>query len=147
MDFSQDVIIEFALNLGGYLIVLMLLLLLMKGKTAPKKEQLDHVVDDNASIEIPEKSVQPAAPSRKVDPEFIAFQEDNRTKKFDNNILPVKEAEPVRHFTQEEKRKNRREIYKEARRLLAKGHSGGDVMRSLPLTEDEVDILSIAGKA
>jgi hypothetical protein len=45
------------------------------------------------------------------------------------------------------RQENRRAIYREARRLLAGGQSQTDLSRRLPLTEDEIEMLSVSGRA
>ncbi|MCP4568318.1 MAG: hypothetical protein GY841_12135 [FCB group bacterium] len=148
MDFSSDILIDFGLNLAGYLLVGGLVYLLVtsrrtlidKSRAAVKAD-----TDDALAGRIKET---PEIMPRPVVTEFIALADQNRisetvTSKVDATI----DDTPTLMKRDATRRADRRAICLEAKRLLAKGKSHGELMRQLPLTENELEMLSVAGKA
>ena len=140
MDFSSEVLIEFGLNLAGYLLVALLVYLMVSRRRSTQAAA-------RIQSAIVPSSAAPAAPSqiRKESsaPQFISLAL-NRVGEPAASPLPAGE-EPVSgaHLRQA----NRRAIYAEARRLLARGASSRDLGHKLPLTEAEIELLSAIGNA
>ncbi|MEE9442125.1 MAG: hypothetical protein V3V99_05605 [candidate division Zixibacteria bacterium] len=146
MDFSQDVLIEFGLNLAGYLMVAMLVLLLVNRRQARKD---GNATEDNTN-RVKTRTRQKIDALTQPNPEFMSLKKsrgaasplDEIVEKqagHEENIIPV--------FTSDDRQKNRREIYRQARRLMAEGKSNHELLEQLPLTEDELELISAVGNA
>lgn len=148
MDFSFDILIDFGLNLAGYLLVGGLVYLLVTRRRAPiDKSGAAAKTDRDDALAGRIKEVPEIMP-RPVVTEFIALADQNRisetvTSKVDATI----DDEPTLIRRDATRRADRRAICLEAKRLLAKGKSHGELLRQLPLTENELEMLSVAGKA
>ncbi len=153
MDFSTETIIEFGLNLAGYVVVALLVYILLRRRESarPKAKEAAKPIDSKEKSSIADtksirKSASPA--QNRPEPEFMILP-----KAAVPSVKPV--AQPVAAVRQGEpetiiganRRENRRAIYREARRLLANGRSHNELLESLPITEDELEMLSVAGKA
>ena len=152
MDFSLEVLTEFALNLAGYLIVTLLVIVLVARRRQAHKAAAvaGHI---NAVVPPVLEAARRAVLPRKADsePEFLSLSGPQ--------IRPARsigEAKPHLAATEVEERpvsvsvsrqENRRAIYRQARQLLAKGESHRDLLNRLPLTDDEVAMLSATGNA
>lgn len=147
MDFSSNVMIDFGLNLIGYLVITLLIYQLNSrrqrrinialpavspGKekqaapSVPKTEKQVKAVSDSEYIPLA-GSLFPSPPKA---PQTTVSSENRQTITIDRNT---------------NRQENRKAIYREARRLLAGGRSGNDLMAQLPLTENEVEMLSASG--
>ncbi|MFH1701042.1 MAG: hypothetical protein ABIE07_10690 [Candidatus Zixiibacteriota bacterium] len=146
MDFSQDVLIEFGLNLAGYLIVALLVLLLVNRRQVRKEKTGTETNNNRANKKARQKIDIVTQPH----PEYMSLKKswvatapldvitDNQAKR-EEKINPV--------FTSLDRQKNRREIYKQARKLMAGGKSNDELLEQLPLTVDELELISAAGNA
>jgi hypothetical protein len=153
MDFSSDVLIDFGLNLAGFLVVALLLYTLIgkksaRGKTPVAAFQPRPVAIPAAPVTLPPPTVkQPAG----RDPEFVPLSARNsaasaEVERHRPAIAAVVDDGPRRGLSVS-RQQNRRAIYEEARRLLAGGKSRGELLSQLPVTEGELDMLTVAGKA
>ncbi len=157
MDFSSDILITSGLNLAGYLLVAVLVLLLVKNRSAKR-------VDSNMAADTPAprvrayQPVETPAAARDIDARFIPLPkhpiEPDETPDTamaasvaDTDTPDMAFAEvPVSAVGEQRSRQaNRRAIYCQARKMLAEGRSSRELRSKLPLTEDEVDMLSLAG--
>lgn len=149
MDFSSEVLIDFGLNLAGYIIVGLLIYCLLRRRDW----QAFHTAAIDTTVAISQKT-NPAinkSPAANIgsDPEFIPLSgssqdSPSRSKSNGSGIGKINKVLPITSATRQE---NRRAIYQEARRLLASGKPRGDLLRQLPLTEGELEMLSVTGKA
>lgn len=152
MDFSLDVLTEFALNLAGYLIVTLLVFALVARRRQANKASAaaGHV---NAVVPPVKETTPRTVLAAKADsgPEFLPLSgpQSRPTK-------AIREAKPHLAATEVEERpaslpvsrqENRRAIYRQARQLLAKGESHRELLNRLPLTDDEIAMLSVTGNA
>lgn len=147
MDFSSNVMIDFGLNLIGYLVTTLLIYQLLSRRqrkikiampTMPMSEEKQitrseaktdkKVMATKGSEYIPLPDS--LFPSRPQSPETTVLSEKKPAVTIDRNT---------------NRQENRKAIYREARRLLAGGRSRNDLMERLPLTENEVDMLSVTG--
>jgi hypothetical protein len=135
MEFSSDVLVDFGLNLAGYIIVALLIFVL----TGRRRKQVNAgmVVPVRTPPQVPSQARPISAVGASGEPEFIALSGPPKQIGREASAVP---ALPDRQ-------KNRRAIYEEARRLLAAGKPHGELLRQLPVTESELDILTAAGKA
>lgn len=145
MELSSDVFIDFGLNLAGYIVAALMLYILTGRRRRRHSEELHGEGRGNAraaSSSRPENVIvrEPA----ESEPEFIALAGDRRPAA-EGAVGTGRSRMPtsVRATRQE----NRRAIYHEARRLLASGTAHSEVLDQLPLTEGELELLSVAGKA
>jgi hypothetical protein len=146
MDFTSEIMIDFGLNLAGYLIVALMIYLLTgrRLKSVPASEE-----QFEAAVASTNGSKVKANPSLKASgalPEFIplnqgAVEESPERKVTDSRIGQTAS------LTAADRKENRRAIYQEARRLLAAGRPRDDLLEHLPLTEGELEMLSVGGKA
>ena len=147
MDFSSNVMIDFGLNLIGYLVTTMLIYQLISRRqrkikiatpTMPMSEEKqitrpDLKTDKQIKAPINSEYIPLAGssfPSRPQSPETTVLSENTP-------MVPISR--------ETNRQENRKAIYREARRLLAGGRSRNDLMERLPLTENEVDMLSVTG--
>ena len=148
MDFSSDILIDFGLNLAGYLIVGLLVHQLLIRRLTPvdqSKEALP-ATTDNAPAPQAEAASEPI--TRSAAPEFIFLAEQEKTSaKVTSQVDATVDDAPAPIGREATRRADRRAICREAKRLLAKGKSQGELMQCLHLTENEVEMLSAAGKA
>ncbi len=148
MEFSSEILIESGLNLAGYLIVAALLYILMSRRT-PKASRPTTLPAGSATAKNASAPVTPSATPTKQRPAdqsvFIPLAAGASAAPSNDITRPVTPAQDV--VEQISRRENRREIYREARRLLAKGNSRRELMDKFPLTEDEIELLSVTGKA
>jgi len=148
MDFSSDVLIDVGLNLAGYLVAALLILVI-----ARKKQSKDTDVKESPAATKPQAaaSTPVAHQVRKattvIDPEFVSLSETKAAPAGSDRLAAGPAATPGTPVSAEWRRQNRREIYAEARRLLARGDSPSDLMTKLPVTESELDMLTVAGRA
>lgn len=146
MDFSQDVLIETGLNIAGYLIVALLVLLLVNRRQAPKEEK---AVSNNDNRVKKSKKQKIDIVSQST-PEFLALNKSKGVvaeKDIAVEIPAELDENTTTVFTSADRQKNRREIYKQARKLMAGGKSNNELLEQLPLTEDEVELISTVGNA
>lgn len=145
MDFSTQTLIEFGLNLAGYIIVALLVYILLRRKERKSTPAAKENPESADTIVIRKDT--PIQPNRQ-EPEFVPLH-----ARISQAATPA--SRPVVRPTQPEpetlvatnRRENRRAIYREARRLLANGRPHNELLASLPITEDELEMLSVAGKA
>lgn len=145
MEFSSDILIESGLNLAGYLVVAVLLYLLIGRRTSKRAKQ---IASPDGSIAAATPTVSPATSARPRsadNPVFISLAAGTSTATAPRTAKSVVPDSDV--VEQISRRENRRAIYREARRLLALGNSRRELMDKFPLTEDEIELLSVAGKA
>jgi hypothetical protein len=146
MDFSTNVIIDFGLNLAGYIIVALLVYVLVSRQRRPQAAPAAQLPDNMKMAPARPATYSHAAMTSQ--PAFVALTSDGRSPRFDrvvgDNDVPsgLPTADPA-----VSRRENRRAIYREARQLLARGKSRGELLARLPLTEDELEMLSMAGNA
>jgi hypothetical protein len=145
MEFSSEILIESGLNLAGYLVVAALLYILMS-RRMPKR---------------PKTAVPPAGPAVETTTPLFAAPSARQRSADASVFVPLTSAAsaaPSNSITRSatpdqdaveriSRRENRRAIYREARRLLALGNSRRELMDKFPLTEDEIELLSVTGKA
>jgi hypothetical protein len=150
MEFSSNILIDFGLNLAGYLVAALLMYVLI-GRVRPA-EQTGSAAE--ASHEKPRKAM--SRPSNEAlqrprpDPEFIPLADREKSRpdlnredggdRSSSSMIDEQNGIGRRH-------RNRRAIYEEARRLLAGGASHTDLLSRLPVTESELDILTVTEKA
>jgi hypothetical protein len=149
MDFSSDVLIDFGLNLAGYVVVALLIFVLMGRRRREKQPAtVDRIVPAARSPKVMSQPKVPA-PARTEDPEFIPLAGSVPRGRSGAAVSYVRggDDESVVPLTETTRKENRRAIYQEARRLLASGKARRDLMDQLPLTEGELEMLSVAGKA
>jgi len=141
MDFSSDVLIDFGLNLAGYLVAVVITYLLL-GNSKERKKPAAQTATASFPREgkLPEMQTPASVAS---DPEYIPL-----AAKKERLSKVSRESEPsVYPLTPAARKENRRAIYQEARRLLASGKPRSDLLRQLPLTENELEMLSVTGQA
>ncbi len=151
MDFSSEILIDFGLNLAGYVIVTLLVYLMLSRRRRATGLSSDHRRLAGTSTVEPKTGSETVECRRTGDKmEFIPLSECEETPKtaanhhIENGRGTIgKPAASVSISRQE----NRRAIYREARRLLAGGKSQGDLLHRLPLTENEIEMLSVSGQA
>lgn len=144
MDFSTQTLIEFGLNLAGYIVVALLVYILLRRKDAKPSPAAKEKSESADTIVIRKDT--PILPSRQ-EPEFVPLStraSQPAAAAARPASLPRQQPEPLVAVN---RRENRRAIYREARRLLATGRPHNELLASLPITEDELDMLSVAGKA
>lgn len=138
MDFSQNVMIDFGLNLAGYLIVLILVFLLVrqprKKPTPPQSAALPTPIDATDRQRVISRELRA---TRSVEPAFVEL---GRPSPAPPENRKIDESLPNRQH-------HRRAIYNEARALLARGRTRSELLQRLPLTEDEIEILAATGNA
>jgi hypothetical protein len=152
MDFSSDVLIEFGLNLAGYIIAALLIYLLlgMRKQRAEQMERHEDAAPSKTKAEISKQKTFPAAAINR-DVEFVPLSkartgnddssEDKSPEKTDADVEDTAQPAVI------SRQASRRAIYQEARRLLASGKPHSDLLEQLPLTEGELEMLTVAGKA
>jgi len=145
MDFSPEVLIDFGFNLAGYIIVTLLIYLVV-GRRSRRVKATESIGKEISVAEKFEAQQNKIAPANKSRMEFVAFKEPP-VQTFDDPASAKVVAQPAGQAHQVSRQENRREIYREARRLLAKGKSGSELLGSLPLTEDEMEMLSFSQQA
>lgn len=145
MDFSSDVLIDVGLNLAGYLVMALLVYLIVKKH--PVNDRATYAKSPAAKPEAA-ATVHSAAMPRKaapaIEPEFVSLLATKRPAAGTGRPAPISADVSV---SGEWRRQNRRAIYAEARRLLARGDSPSDLMTKLPVTESELDMLTVTGRA
>lgn len=150
MEMSQEVLIDFGLNLAGYIVVVLLAYVLfrMPHRTRSKKSQPVNPVWDELNVAQSKPVVTAKTASTPLD--YIALAEmkmksTTGTRRRDQSEADVNPS--GNRETSFTRRNNRREIYKQARELLSKGKSGRELLEKLPITEGELEMLSLARKA
>jgi hypothetical protein len=149
MDFSSDVLIDFGLNLAGFIVAAILIYVLL-GKARHNKRPAVNVSNKIMEVKKIAGGAKDAVVGSRIDPEFIPLSqriEGEKSIAISSDTSTDDVTRPTSPITPEVRRKNRRAIYEEARRLLASGKSHGDLLHQLPLTEGELEMLSVAGKA
>ena len=149
MDFSSDILFSFGLNLAGYLVAAMLVFVLI-GQRRSSKAKVETDIALVSSEEANKAVTRPktASPVNVPAPEFISLAD--QTKRPDDKSVRIHPASSDRGeqvSVAATRRADRRAICREARRLLAKGKSRSELLDRLPLTEDEVEMLSAASNA
>lgn len=145
MDFSPEVLVDFGFNLAGYVIVTLLIYLVV-GRRSRRDKATESIGAENSIAERIEAQQNKIAPGDKSRMEFVAFNE-SPVQTFNKPASAKVPAQPAGQAHQVSRQENRREIYREARRLLARGKSGSELLGSLPLTEDEMEMLSFSRQA
>jgi hypothetical protein len=150
MDFSSEVLIDFGLNLAGYLLVGLLIYFLL----GRRDRQVLRPAATESTAAVSQKTnpavKKSAAAVIGSDPEFIPLSGSNQVSPNRSNgdsSSAGRKTDRVLPITPATRQENRRAIYQEARRLLASGKPRGDLLRQLPLTEGELEMLSVTGKA
>ncbi len=140
MEFSSDVLIEFGLNLTGYLLVALLVYLMVSRRRSTRAAaRIQSAIAPPAAA----SAAPPQIRTESAAPQFISLA-SNRAGDGRGAPRPAG-AEPVSGA--DRRQANRRAIYAEARRLLARGASSRDLVQKLPLTEAEIELLSAIGNA
>jgi len=153
MDFSSDVLIDFGLNLAGYIIVALLTYILLgrRGRSEVKLSPAATCAATPMAAGRPLVERAVATTFAASDPEFIPLAHQSERKPDYGNregaVVSGREDRSVKPLTVATRQENRRAIYQEARRLLASGRSRHELLHQLPLTEGELELLSVAGKA
>ena len=147
MDFSSEVLIDFGLNLAGYLMAAILVYILIGRRlngAAPALKPGKAASGPKADAQKGARSE--SAPDLTSAPEFVPLV-NRRIAALETTAgsVAVPESNPVAAPRFMSRREERRAICREARRLLALGKSRGELMHRLPLTEDELEMLSAAG--
>ncbi|MEZ5359873.1 MAG: hypothetical protein R3F48_13725 [Candidatus Zixiibacteriota bacterium] len=145
MDFSTHTLIEFGLNLAGYIVVALLVYILLRRKDSKPASPAKENVEPADTIVIRKDT--PIQPKRQ-EPEFVSLHAriSKPAKPAPRPVATAARLEPE-SLISANRRENRRAIYREARRLLANGRPHNELLESLPITEDELEMLSVAGKA
>ena len=141
MEFSQNTLIQFGLDIAGYLTIGVLLYVLLSRRLS-RRDRSDQV--EKLPVK-PEVKPVPQVVSERG--EFVNLPEPKEEKSFKVIETPQSLRLSATKDSTMTRRENRRAIYQEARQLLANGHSRRDVMTRLPLTETELEMLSAAGQA
>jgi len=151
MEFSSNVLIDFGLNLAGYLIAALLAYVLIgRADRTAHMEPAAGTIREAEPDEMNSLPPKPVAHSPKSDPEFLPLTDRARARPGAGRG----DARP-RHSSAvagdeggtDWRGRNRRAIYEEARRLLAGGTSPSDLLSRLPVTESELDMLTVTSKA
>lgn len=145
MEFSSDILIESGLNLAGYLVVAVLLYLLIGRRNSTRTKQAASTAGPIATAAPTVSHVAAAKQPPADNPVFIPLAAGAPAVPSSQSAKSIVPDSDV--MEQISRRENRRAIYREARRLLALGNSRRELMDKFPLTEDEVELLSVAGKA
>ena len=145
MEFSTHILTDFALNLAGYIVVALLVYLLLS-KRANRAQSGSDSKPAAAQPTVEFKKVgRPVSQASK--PEFISLfgvGSPRMPASAPQQPEPQPDARPP---AIDNRRDNRRAIYREAKRLLALGGSRTELLATLPLTEDELEMLSVTAKA
>ena len=150
MELSSDVLIDFGLNQAGYLVAALLIYVLL-GNRGRRQNRAACAGAEGTAAPNPKTPhrIPLSSSAEKKEPEFISLAASRGGS--DRRESAKSEVENDEKQTQShsapDRRHNRRVIYREAMRLLASGTSRGDVLDQLPLTEGELEMLSVAGKA
>ena len=148
MDFSPEVLIDFGLNLAGYLIAALMIYVIIgrrgraQSQPAPEKKPATVAVQDQTIVT---KPVVATADVPRA--EFISLSGLAERPPAAAAARPSRMVEPEFPMTAAARKENRRAIYQEARRLLAAGKARSDLLQKLPLTENELELLTVTGKA
>lgn len=139
MEFSSNVLIDFGLNLAGYMLAALLVYVLYRrtdrtARAEPAAGTIRKAQPEKANPSPPKSIERPPKP----DPEFLPLS--NRAQ-----APPGGDRED--EGGADWRRRNRHAIYEEARRLLAGGTSPSDLLSRLPVTESELDMLTVTNKA
>lgn len=143
MDFSSGIIIDFGLNLAGYMVVTLLVYVLAIRQKRPQSAPAVQPHRNMTTAPTRSAAMPPAESA------FVSLASTRRAPRFDQ-VVGDHEAPALRPddtLSVASRRENRRAIYREARQLLARGQSQGELLARLPLTEDEIEMLSMAGNA
>jgi hypothetical protein len=148
MDFSSEILIDFGLNMAGYVIVTLLVYLMLSRRRRATGHSSDHRRLAAASAMEPKAGLEAGRAGDRM--EFVPLSEHVETPQ----VATGRRIDAARAATEKptlpvsiSRQENRRAIYREARRLLAGGQSQSDLSRRLPLTEDEIEMLSVSGRA
>jgi hypothetical protein len=151
MEFSSTVLIDFGLNLAGYVIAAMLVYLFMGrvNRAAHSEPVAAATAEEKPAPKISRSSSFVQRPPQ-PEVEFVALTKQ-KTEQAEPDEMSASESTSTRRNEDEGgadwRRRNRRAIYEEARRLLAGGTSRDDLLSRLPVTETELDMLTVTGKA
>ncbi len=143
MDFSPEIMRDFGLNLAGYFLVALLVHLVF-GWTRKKPADADN---EREMVSLANKTVRSEIEPARASTsrlQFVTFDESTQRPE-----SPVRQG--VKEVATEtvassliSRQENRRAIYREARRLLARGKSNHELLHHLPLTENEIAMLSVS---
>ncbi len=150
MDFSSDVLIDVGLNLAGYLVAALLIYLIVKKRPVDNcaVHKKSSAAKPGAAASVPGAPSSPKAAAA-FEPEFVSLSDIRLAPTGAGRRAPGSSpsASADAPVSGEWRRQNRRAIYAEARRLLARGDSPSDLMSKLPVTESELDMLTVTGRA
>jgi hypothetical protein len=150
MDFSSDILVSLALNIIGYLVAAALVAIILRNRKLEKEKPEPKMQTRDADPEMPpvrkqESPVQINDPG----PEYISFSEMPRVQTNSANKNTAPDHAPVKSIPHRPptRQENRRAIYREARKLLAKGKTRDELLHRLPVTENELEMLTVAKRA
>jgi hypothetical protein len=141
MDFSPEIMIDFGFNLAGYLVVTLLICVLLRRRKARHQTPVDG--NPNESEDKVKSATQETYSRSDPSMEYVSLAASDS----DDGNNSAGDAHRAAASGPASRQENRRAIYREARRLLARGKSGKELIGSLPLTEDEIEMLSVSGQA
>lgn len=156
MEMSQELLIDFGLNLAGYLVVVILAYILFRLPYRQRKTSQTAVRDELTLTSPKQTEAKPVAhssrPSAKSQPDYIELaQMKVQATEHSKQTVPIGAETTTNRRTGGDavfsRRNNRREIYNQARELLSKGKSSRELLQQLPITEGELEMLSLARKA
>lgn len=150
MDFSSDVLFDFGLSLAGYLFAALLIYMIVKRHLIEKRRSAEKTsAAQSQAVASADAVSSPKEISTATEPEFVSLSDTKiiRTAAYRGPSCEIEAGIAGGAVSGEWRRQNRRAIYAEARRLLARGESPNDLMMKLPVTESELDMLKAAVKA
>ncbi len=156
MEMSQEMLIDFGLNLAGYLVVVILAYVLFRLPHRQRKSSQTAQRDELMPTPPQQTEAKPVAhssrPSFGPQPDYIELaqmkvQATERTKQTTQITAETTKNRTTGRDAGFSRRNNRREIYNQARDLLSKGKSSRELLQQLPITEGELEMLSLARKA
>lgn len=148
MDFSSDVLIDTGLNIAGYIVAALIIYLLTGWNKRRASAPGSATVAPAAAAtgrSVPAPAISPAHVARA--PEFISLSGIRPEHDEGKAGAGIEVAGAPGATSLSSRRDHRRAIYEEARRLLAAGKPRCDLLNQLPLTEGELEMLTVTGKA
>jgi len=148
MDFSSEVLIDFGLNLAGYLIVAVMIYIILGRRGREQRRPASE--KKPAAVAVKDQTVvtKPAPVAANIgQSEYISLSGLTARSPETPVARPTEMAGRMSSITPATRKENRRAIYQEARRLLASGKLRSDLVQQLPLTENELEMLTVTGKA
>ncbi len=135
MTISQDMIIDVALNVAGYLAAAGLLLVVgSMFRRTPKRAKVAAQVPESASQDAPSRAERTTEHRRL---EFVNLKSDS--------VIPESPSQPTRRAGREDigaYRRNRVEVMRLAREMLEAGSTRERVRETLPISEGELALLT-----